>query len=228
MGIGRAAGVLVTLAALALSACAGAAAPAPSHPAQPAGAHNDDHGPQPEGVRPRPDIPRDWARGKRIVMQVTPSLEKSFVVACDLPVPALTYVSWGHRVTVAVDGQAITAFRRDGSGRTPLDKLELLDSDVDGLIGFLGVPQRNVPKNFGELYRTLAARGVRLVTGESVMRGAGVTRSQLDPVVEILSDPDYQHVLGDLDALLPYDDIGPQHSIFDHAPGGPVPGGGHP
>lgn len=212
----------MTLAALLVSACAPAASPAASAGAAvvSAGGHGDDHGPQPAGVRPRPDIPGDWPKGKRIVMQVTPSLEKSYVVACDVPIPALTYVAWGHQVTIAIDGNAITAFRRDPTGKSPLDRLELLDSDVEGLAGFLGVPEKSVPKDFGELYRTLGStRGIRIVTSEGVMRAAGVTRSQLDPAVEILSDKDYQRVLVDLDAFLPYDDVQPQQtSIFEHTP----------
>lgn len=210
----------MTLAALALSACASQAAPAANGAgAASPDAHGGDHGQQPQGVRPRPEIPTDWPKGKRIVMHVTPSLDQSYVVACDMPVPALTYIERGHFVTIAVDRAAITAFRRDGEGKTQLDRLALLDEDLDRLADALHVPTGNVPKSFGDLYRVLATKGVRVVTSDSVLRVAGVTRSQLDPVVEVLSVAEFNKVLGDLDALLPYDDIGPLHSIFEHAPG---------
>src|SRR5581483_7774664 len=65
--------------------------------------------------RPRADIPEDWPAGKRIVMQVTPSLNESYTVACDLPVPALTYLSRGQHVTILIDSSAVTAFRRDAA-----------------------------------------------------------------------------------------------------------------
>jgi len=223
MGSGRAAGAIVALAALAISACASQGTPAGNVGAASPDAHGGDHGPQPEGVRPRPDIPTDWPRGKRIVMHVTPSLDQSYVVACDLPVPALTYIERGHFVTIAVDRAAITAFRRDAEGKTQLDRLALLDEDLDRLSDALRVPTGSVPKNFGDLYRVLAAKGVRVVTSDGAMRAAGVTRSQLDPVVEVLSVGDFNKILGDLDALLPYDDIGPLHSIFVHTPGQPSP-----
>ena len=214
MATGRAASALLALAALVLYACASQASPAASPDA-----HGGDHGPQPEGVRPRPDIPTDWPHGKRIVMHVTPSLDKSYVVACDMPVPALTFIERGHFVTIAVDRAAITAFRRDAEGKTQLDRLALLDEDLDRLADALHVSTGNVPKNFGDLYRVLAAKGVRVVTSDGALRAAGVTRGQLDPVVEVLSVQDFNKILGDLDALLPYDDIGPLHSIFVHTPG---------
>ncbi len=227
---GRAAGAFLALAALMLSACTSQAVPAASGAgAAKSDAHGGDHGPQPSGVRPRPEIPTDWPKGKRIVMHVTPSLDKSYVVACDLPVPALTYIQWGHLVTIAIDRGAVSAFRRDGSGRTQLDRLDLLADDVDRLSEALALPPASVPRNFGELYHVLVTKGIRLVTSEDALRAAGVTRSQLDPVVEVLRPEDFRKLMSDLDALLPYDDIGPQHSIFEHTPGREgSQGSGHP
>jgi len=72
-------------------------------------------------------------------------------------------------------------------------------------------------------------KGVCIVMGDNVLRAAGVTRGQLDPAVEVLRAEDFNKVLGDLDALLPYDDIGPLHSIFAHTPGQDSGhGSGHP
>src|SRR5207302_7259675 len=126
------------------------------------------------GPRPRPEIPADWPGGKRIVMHVTPSLDRSFVAACDLPVPALTYLRRGHQLTILVDGDAVTAYRRDASNRTPLDKLDLLDADLDELSSWLGVPRSDVPTNFGALYRELARRGIRIVANEDALRAFGI------------------------------------------------------
>ncbi len=217
VALGRAAALL---AALVLSACSGQAVPGPTGGgAANVDEHGGDHGPQPQSVRPRPEIPTDWPAGKRIVMHVTPSLDQSYVVACDLPVPALTYIEHGHSVTIAVDRSAITAFRRDAEGRTQLDRLALLDSDLDRLADALRVPTNSVPKNFGDLYRVLRTRGVRIVTSDAALRAAGVTRGQLDPVIQVLPVAEFNRILSDLDALLPYDDIGPVHSIFEHTTG---------
>jgi hypothetical protein len=204
------------LGALALASVVAVACAPQSH-----GRAGDVHADSPvgEAARPRPEIPTDWPKGKRIVMHVTPSLDKSYVVACDMPVPALTYIERGHFVTIAVDRAAITAFRRDADGKTPLDRLALLDEDLDRLADALHVPTPNVPKTFGDLYRMLAAKGVRIVTGDNVLRAAGVTRAQLDPGVDVLRAEDFSKLLGDLDALLPYDDVTPFESIFNHRPG---------
>ncbi len=162
-------------------------------------------------------------------MHVTPSLDQSFVAACDLPIPALTYIQWGHYVTIAVDRDAITAFRRDAAGRTQLDRLELLPEDVERLGEVRALAPGPVPKTFGDLYRLLKTEGVRIVTGEHVLRAAGVSRGQLDPIVEVLRPDEFGRLLSDLDALLPYDDISPQHSIFVHTPGGDhAPSSPHP
>lgn len=153
-------------------------------------------------------------------MHVTPSLDRSYVVACDLPVPALTYLSRGHQISILLDEDAVTAFRRDGTGKTPLDRLDLLEEDYDQLADFLGVPRAALPQDFGALYRVMVERGVRLLANEEALRAHRVRTDDLDPAVVVVSGAEARHLMSDLDALLPYDNIGPMHSIFRHIPNG--------
>jgi predicted peroxiredoxin len=152
-------------------------------------------------------------------MHVTPSLKESYVVACDLPVPALTYIQRGHHVVIAVDQQAITAFRRDAAGKTPLDRTEILPEDLDDLPSFLAVGRSDVPKNFGDLYRILVSKGAVLVADEATVRAQGIDSAELDPVLKVISSDEFRKIITDNDTLLPYDEIGmPHHSLFgaDH------------
>ncbi len=186
-----------------LAACA-----APSSP-QASGGGSPGH------ARARPEIPVDWPPGKRVVMHVTPSLFQSYVVACDLPVPAWNYLHRGHEVTVAVDADAVTAFRRDGSGKTPLDRLSILPEDVDDLAAFLDVALPRVPKNYGDLYRFLAQGGVRIVANGDALAARRIKPAELDPIVTVVSGAELRRMMSDLDALVPYDDIAvPHHSLF--------------
>lgn len=165
----------------------------------------------------RPEIPADWPAGKRIVMHVTPSLEQSYVVACDLPVPAWNYLHRGHQVTIALDGEAVTAFRRNASATTPLDRLVILRQDVDDLAALLDVPLPSAPKSYGDLFRFLSSHGVRLVANEDALRARGIKSTELDPSVRTVSGAEFRQIMSDLDALLPFDDIGvPHHSMFQH------------
>ncbi len=169
-------------------------------------------------ARPRPEIPTDWPAGKRIVMHVTPSLKQSYVLACDLPVPAWNYLHRGHQVTIAVDGEAVTAFRRNSAGKTPLDELSVLREDVDDLATLLEVPLPSAPKSYGDLFRFLAGKGVRVVANEDALRARGIKAAELDPVVTVVSGAEFRRLMSDLDALLPYDDIAvPHHSLFQHS-----------
>lgn len=168
--------------------------------------------------RPRPEIPSGWPPGKRIVMHVTPSLDRSYVVACEMPVPALTYLMRGHQVTIIVDQDAVTAFRRDAAGKTPLDRLELLRDDTDELAHFVGLPRAGLPEDFGGLYRLLAGRGIRLVANGDALRSLGIRPEEMDPALTVVSGDEVRRLTSDLDALLPYDEIGPMHSIFRHRP----------
>ncbi|MBM2810201.1 MAG: hypothetical protein HW416_960 [Chloroflexi bacterium] len=151
-------------------------------------------------------------------MHVTPSLDQSYAVACDTPAPALTYAARGHNLTVVIDEGAVTAFRRDASGTTPLDRLDLLEDDFDELGTVLGLPRAELPKNFGALYRTFATRGIRLVANEDAVRAANIRPEELDPAVQVVTGEEVRKLLSDLDAFLPYDDIGPMHPIFSHRP----------
>ena len=218
--------VAVYLCAGFLTGCSSFSAQPSQHPASPASQQKATGGGPTAAVRPRPEIPVDWPKGKRIVMHVTPSLQKSYVVACDVPVPALTYLQRGHQVLIAVDSEAVTAFRRDRDGKTPLDRLDLLEEDLDELSHMLGVPRSAVPKNFGELYRALSGKGIRVVASESALRALGVRPDELDPVVKVVGADEYRRIMTNLDALLPYDDTHPFESIFVHRPN--HTSGGHP
>lgn len=169
-------------------------------------------------IRRRPEIPADWPSGKRIVMHITPSLQQSYVVACDVPVPALTYLQRGHQVIIAVDSEAITAFRRDHEGKTSLDRLDLLEDDLEELAQMLRIPLSAVPKNFGELYRVLSGKGIRLVANKGALRVLGIQPDELDPAVRVVGSDEFRRIMTDLDALLPYDDTSPLESIFAHRP----------
>jgi predicted peroxiredoxin len=166
--------------------------------------------------RPRPEIPSDWPPGKRIVMFVTPSLKQSYVAACDLPVPAWNYVSKGYKVTIAVDRDAVTLFQRDSTGKTPLDRLDILRGDLDDLSSLLEVPLPQVPRNYGDLFRFLAAKGVPIVVNEDSLKQRHIPPSQIDPVAQVLPAAEFKKVITQqVDAFLPYEEIGvPHHSIF--------------
>ncbi len=150
-------------------------------------------------------------------MHVTPSLKQSYVLACDLPIPAWNYSHRGHQVTIAVDGDAVTAFQRNSSATTPLDRLAILREDVDDLALLLDVPLPRVPKSYGDLFRFLSASGVRIVANEDALRARRIAPTALDPVVTAMSGAEFRRLMSDLDALLPYDDIAiPHHSLFGH------------
>ncbi len=196
---------LIAAACLLLSACGPLAGP------------SSERSTAPETIsRPRPEIPADWPPGKRIVMFVTPSLQQSYVAACDLPVPAWNYVSKGYRVTIAVDRDAVTLFQRDSTGKTPLDRLDILRTDLDDLSSLLEVPLPQVPRSYGDLYRLLAARGVPIVVNEEALDLRHIPRSQVDAVAEVLPPAQFKTVITQqIDAFLPYEEIGvPHHSLF--------------
>lgn len=201
-GLGSCAGGLLVL-GLALAGCTGLepAAPGADHP--------------PAHARARPEIPTDWPAGKRIVMHVTPSLKQSYVVACDLPIPAWNYSHRGHLVTIALDADSVSAFRKDGSGRSPLDRLEILKVDLDDLADFLDEPLRSSPKTYGELFRYLNSHGIRLVANQDALRARNIPASEMDPMVTIVSGADFKKLMSDVDALLPFDDLAvPHHPLF--------------
>lgn len=201
-----------------LIACSPPAVQQPQHSTSPVSLHEVFGGGPIVTMRPRPEIPADWPKGKRIVMHVTPSLQQSYVVACDMPVPALTYLQRGHQVVIAVDSEAVTAFRRDREGKTPLDRLDLLEEDLEELAHMLRVPSSAVPKNFGDLYRVLAGKGIRLVANENALQVLGIRPDELDPAVRVVGSDEFRRIMTDLDALLPYDDTSPLESIFVHKP----------
>ena len=152
-------------------------------------------------------------------MHVTPSLKQSYVLACDMPIPAWNYLHRGHRVTIALDADAVTAFRRDGSGRTPLDRLEILHEDLDDLSDLLEVPLGATPHTYGELFRFLSSSGVRIVANGDVLRAHGIRPADLDPMVTVLGGSEFKALLQDVDALLPYEEIAvPHHSLFHGGP----------
>jgi hypothetical protein len=199
-----AAGLLV-LVTFILAGCGGEAEPAASGEHDHAAGH----------ARPRPEIPDDWPKGKRIVMHVTPSLKQSYVVACDLPIPAWNYQHHGHYVTIALDSDAVTALRRDGSGKTPLDRLEILKEDLDELRDYLNAPLDASPKNYGELFRYLSSHGVGFVANGDALRARNIQPSEMDPMVTVVSGPDFKKLLSDVDAMLPFDDLAvPHHPLF--------------
>jgi hypothetical protein len=167
------------------------------------------------GMATRPQIPADWPPGKRIVMHVTPSLKQSYVLACDTPIPAWNFLHRGHRVTIALDADAVTAFRRDGSGRTPLDRLDILREDLDDLSGLLDVPLGATPHTYGELFRFLSSKGVRIVANADALRARGIRPGELDPMVAVVGSAEFRALLQDVDAMLPYEEIAvPHHSLF--------------
>ena len=148
-------------------------------------------------------------------MHVTPSLKQSYLLACDTPVPAWNYLHRGHRVTMALDADAVTAFRRDGSGRTPLDRLAILREDLDDLSDLLDVPLGATPHTYGELFRFLSSSGVRIVASGDVLHSHGIKPAEMDPMVTVVSGADFKALLQDVDALLPYEEVGvPHHSLF--------------
>ena len=152
-------------------------------------------------------------------MHVTPSLKQSYVLACDMPIPAWNYLHRGHRVTIALDADAVTAFRRDGSGRTPLDRLEILHEDLDDLSDLLEVPLGATPHTYGELFRFLSSSGVRIVANGDVLRARDIRPAALDPMVTVLGGSEFKALLQDVDALLPYEEIAvPHHSLFHGGP----------
>ncbi len=181
-----------------------------SPPARPAASGGSSH-----DAMARPQIPADWPPGKRIVMHVTPSLKQSYVLACDTPIPAWNYLHRGHRVTIALDADAVGAFRRDGSGRTPLDRLAILREDLDDLSDLLDVPLGATPHTYGELFRFLSSSGVRIVASVDVLRSHGIKDAEMDPMVTVVSAADFKALLQDVDALLPYEEVAvPHHSLF--------------
>ncbi len=167
------------------------------------------------GMAARPQIPADWPPGKRIVMHVTPALKQSYVLACDTPIPAWNFLHRGHRVTIALDADAVTAFRRDGSGRTPLDRLDILREDFDDLSDLLDVPLGATPHTYGELFRFLSGSGVRIVANADALSARGIRRADLDPMVTVVGGAEFKALLQDVDALLPYEEVAvPHHSLF--------------
>ena len=195
--------LVVVLGALLIAACSGPAPAAPG-PQDPAG-----------HARPRPEIPTDWPAGKRIVMHATPSLKQSYVVACDLPIPAWNYQNRGHRVTIALDADAVTAFRRDSAGKTPLDRLDILKVDLEDLADFLEVPLRATPRTYGELFRHLAGHGIRIIANEDALKARGIKPAEMDPMVTVVSGNEFKRLMSDVDALVPFDDLAvPHHPLF--------------
>ncbi len=154
-------------------------------------------------VRTRPQI-YDMPPGKRIVIQVTRSFAQSHVLACDVPVPAWNYLRRGHQVTIVVDGAAVTAFRRDSTGKSPLDRVGMLPSDLDDLSALLEVPLPAVPKNFGELYRILASSGIPILANEDALQALRIEPAELDPVITVVRGAEVQRLITNLDAFLPY------------------------
>lgn len=146
----------------------------------------------------------DMPPGKRIVIQVTRSLTQSHVLACDVPVPAWNYLQRGHQVTIVVDAAAVTAFRRDSADKSPLDRIDMLRSDLDNLSALLEVPLPAIPKNFGELYRVLASRGIRIIANEDVLRALRIEPAELDTIVTVVSGAEVRKITTDLDVFLPY------------------------
>lgn len=153
-------------------------------------------------------------------MFVTPSLKQSYVAACDLPVPAWNYIGRGYKVTIAVDRDAVTLFQRDSAGKTPLDRLDILRTDYDDLSDLLEVPLPKVPRNYGDLFRALTARGVPIVVNEDALQQRHIPASQIDPIARVLPAAEFKKVITQqVDAFLPYEEIGvPHHSLFagDH------------
>jgi predicted peroxiredoxin len=148
-------------------------------------------------------------------MRVTPSLKQSYLLACDMPIPAWNLLQRGHRVTIAVDADAVTAFRRDGSGRTPLDRLQILREDLDDLSDLLDVPLGATPRTYGELFRFLTSKGVRIVANADALRARGIRPGELDPMVAVVGSAEFRALLQDVDALLPYEEVAvPHHSLF--------------
>jgi hypothetical protein len=137
-------------------------------------------------------------------MHVTSPLAQSHVVACDLLVPAWNYLNRGHHVTIVMDGEAVIAFRHDGTGKTQLDRVTILRSDLDDLAPLLEVPLPAVPKNFGELYRILAREGIRIVANEDVIQAFQIGPGELDPAVSLLDGSEVRRIMTNLDAFLPY------------------------
>jgi predicted peroxiredoxin len=148
-------------------------------------------------------------------MHVTPSLKQSYVVACDLPIPAWNYLHRGHQVTIAVDTDAVTAFRRDSSGKTPLDRLEILKEDLNELSDFLDAPLGASPKTYGALFRYLRSHGVGLVANQEALRVRKIAPSEMDPMITVVTGADFKKLMSDVDALLPFDDLAvPHHPLF--------------
>jgi len=103
-----------------------------------------------------------------------------------------------------MDGEAVTAFRHDGTGKTPLDRVAILRSDLDDLALLLEVPLSAVPKNFGELYRILASTGIPILANEEALRALRIEPGELDPVITVVSGAEAHRIITDLDAFLPY------------------------
>jgi hypothetical protein len=118
-------------------------------------------------------------------------------------------------VTIALDADSVTAFRRDGSGKTPLDRLEILKEDLSELRDFLDAPLDASPKSYGELFRYLHNHGVGLVANEDALRARNIQPAEMDPAVTVISAEAFKRMLSDVDALLPFDDVAvPHHSLF--------------
>jgi len=150
-------------------------------------------------------------------MHATPSLKQSYVVACDLPIPAWNYQNRGHKVTIAVDADAVTAFRRDSAGKTPLDRLEILKVDLEDLSDLLEVPLRAAPRTYGELFHHLAGHGITIIVNEEALKTRGIKPAEMDPMVTVVSGAELKRIMSDVDALVPFDDLAvPHHSLFQH------------
>ena len=98
-----------------------------------------------------------------------------------------------------------------------MDRLPILREDVDDLATLLDVPLPSVPKNYGDLFRFLAAKGVRIIANGDAVSAQRIQPKELDPVIKVVSGSEFRQTMRDLDALLPYDDIAvPHHSLFQH------------
>jgi hypothetical protein len=117
------------------------------------------------------------ASTSRILIHMKTSLAEDDAQICAVPNVAWAAVKAGHKVTILVDASAVTSvtkgfglfnglFRPDS---TALDRAALPERERQSLSQQMGVPQEQVPHDYGEYFDFLRKMGVEIYGNRTMM-----------------------------------------------------------
>ncbi|HKN32804.1 MAG TPA: hypothetical protein VJX16_06120 [Terriglobales bacterium] len=154
-----------------------------------------------------PSSAAQQASASRILIHMKTSLAEDDAQICAVPNVAWAAVKAGHKVTILVDGSAVTSitkgfgwfnglFRPDSSA---LDRAALPERERQSLSQQMGVPLEQVPHDYGEYFDFLKKMGVEIYGNRTMMLlyqidparvASSVTPVPLDRMVQLFDSAD--------------------------------------